>query len=184
MRVAWVVATNHAVGADTNLDAIKAIGPIWGSHETWRAWSTDNVVCHDRTRARELLDRAFQAVCNFYLPRTQYEFLQRPIGVKLYEGDFSMEVDAIDDIVSLHLAAAQSDIVLMLGFDLGPLESTTDRLAAHKWRNRHGLMRGLIANSGQTQWVVVNPAGDLDKAYQTLPNLTCDTMANALQLLA
>ena len=184
MRVAWVVATGHAVGADTNLNAIKAIGPIWGSHETWRAWSTDNVVCNDRTRARELLDRAFQAVCNFYVPRSEYEFLQRPVGVRLYEGLYREEVDAIDDIVTLHLCASCSDIVLMLGYDLTPIPKLEDRLARHRMINRHGLIRSIISASPETQWVVVDSAGDLDKAYQTLPNLTCDTMANALQLLA
>lgn len=183
MRVTWVVAHDHPLDPDSNIDLIRTVGPIWGSWETWRAWNTDNVVCHNRTRARELLDRAFQAVCNFYLPRSQYEFLQRPVGVKLYEGDYDMEVSGLEDVVAMHLASAQADIVLMLGFDLAPLQTIEDRLQRHKIQNRHGLLRGVIANSPNVQWVLVDHVPELDKAYQNIPNLTCDTMSSVLNLL-
>lgn len=183
MRVSWVVAQGHALDPSINIEAVRSIGSLWGSWQTWRAWSTDNVICHDRARARELLDRAFQAVCNFYVPRAQYEFLQRPVGVKLYEGDYNMEVDGLEDIVAMHLAGSQSDIVLLLGYDLSPLAAPDDRLERHKLQNRHGLMRGTMVANDQVQWVLVDHPAELDKAYQTLPNLTCDTMANVLQLL-
>lgn len=183
MRVSWVVAQGHPLDQHVNIDLVRSIGPLWGSWQTWRAWSTDNVVCHDRSRARELLDRAFQAVANFHVPRSQYEFLQRPVGVKLYEGDYDLEVDNLEDIVAMHLAAGQSDIVLMLGFDLSALISPEDRLAKLKLQNRHGLLRGTIVSNDQVQWVVIDHSSKLDKAYQDLPNLTCDTMANVLKLL-
>ena len=183
MRVCWAVAAGHTIDPAVEIDSMKAIGPIWGSWKTWRGCSTDNVICHDRQRARELLDRAFQAVCNFYLPRSQYEFLQRPLGIKLYEGDYQQEVDDIEDIIALHLAAASADLVLMLGYDLAKLPANDDRFEQHKLINRHGLIRGTIAATSQVQWVMIDPADDLDRAYQTLPNLTCDTMKSALQLL-
>lgn len=183
MRVNWAVASDYKIDPAINLDQIKSIGPVWGSYKTWRSCSTDNVICHEASKARELLDRAFQAVCNFYVPRSQYEFLQRPLGVKLYEGDFKEEVDNIEDIVTLHLVGAVSDIVLLLGYDLGTPQTTDDRLKKHKILNRHGLLHGVINNLPKVQWVVVDPPGDLDKAYKNLPNVTCDTMSNALQLL-
>lgn len=184
MRVNWAVATGYSIDPAVNLDHIKSAGPIWGSWQTWRSCATDNVICHSGAKARELLDRAFQAVCNFYVPRTEYEFLQRPIGVKLYEGEYHQEVDDIEDIVALHLCAAASDIVLMLGYDLGTMPDLQDKLAKHRMVNRHGLIHSIIKGSGQTQWVMIDNQIDLDQAYQNLPNLTCDTMASVLQLLA
>lgn len=184
MRVNWAVAKGYTIDPTVNVDKIKSIGPMWGSWQTWRSCATDNVICHSSSKARELLDRAFQAVCNFYVPRSEYEFLQRPVGVKLYEGSYREEVDDIEDIVALHLAGAVSDIVLMLGYDLGVLPDTEDRLERHRLTNRHGLMRSAIAGSAQTQWVAVDHHRNLDKAYQTITNLTCDTMESVLQLLA
>lgn len=183
MRVCWTVTADHMIDPAVNIDRLKAVGPIWGSWRTWRNCATDNVICHDRQRARELLDRAFQAVCNFYLPRSQYEFLQRPLGIKLYEGDYQQEVDDIEDIIALQLAAGSADIVLMLGYDLGKPPVKDDRFEQHKVVNRHGLIRSAISGSVQTQWVVIDHPNNLDNAYQNLPNLTCDTMQNALQLL-
>lgn len=183
MRVQWALANSYQPDPKIDLDSIKAIGPMWGSWKTWRSCNTDNVVCHPAAKARELLDRAFQAVCNFYVPRSQYEFLKRPVGVRLYEGEYAHEVDDVEDIVCLHLAGSQSDIVLLLGFNLEPITASEDRLATHKLVNRHGLIRGAFVSMPTVQWVVVDPPGKLDKAYQDLPNLTCDTMNNVLKLL-
>ena len=183
MRVAWAVAAAYQLDAAIVIDQIKAVGPVWGSWRTWRGCATDNVICHDRAKARELLDRAFQAVCNFYLPRPHYEFLQRPVGVKLYEGDYREQLDDLEDVIALQLAGSAADIVLMLGYDLSRMPTQDDRFEQHKLVNRHGLIRSTIADSAQVQWVVLDHMEDLDRAYQTLPNLTCDTMQNALQLL-
>ena len=102
--------------------------------------------------------------------------------MRFYDGDFDQELDNIEDIVAMHLAAASSDIVLMLGFEFVMPEKVTDRFEQHKITNRHGLVRSAIAGRPLVQWVAVD-TDDLDKSYQTLPNLTCDTMPNVLQLL-
>lgn len=184
MRVNWAVATSYSLDPTVNIDLIKGIGPLWGSWQTWRGCGTDNVICHSAAKARDLLDRAFQAVCNFYVPRTEYEFLKRPVGVKLYEGAYQEQVDDIEDIIAMHLCGSASDIVLLLGYDLAPMPDDLAKLDQHRMVNRHGLMRSAIANAAQTQWVVVDHPRDLDPAYQNLPNLTCDTMSSVLQLLA
>ena len=183
MRVAWCVAAGYQLDPAVDIDSIKAVGPIWGSWSTWRACATDNVICHDRGKARELLDRAFQAVCNFYVPRVHYEFLQRPVGVRLYEGDYQQQIDNVEDVIALQLVASTADLVLMLGYQMGGQSRPDDRLELHKLTNRHGLIRSALISQAQTQWVAIDHAGDLDKAYQSVPNLTCDTMQNALQLL-
>jgi hypothetical protein len=182
VKISWVVAAGHGLDPTISLEQIKSVGPVWGSWQTWRSCNTDNVICHQQQKARELLDRAFQAVCNFYIPRNLYEPLARPVGVRLYDGDYDGELDDVEDIVALHLAGASSDIVLIAGFDWTVPETVTDRFARHKIMNRHGLMRSAISNMPNTQWVAID-CEHMDKSYQTVTNLTCDTMKNALQLL-
>lgn len=184
MKLSWVIAQGHMLDPGISIESMKSVGATWGSWQTWREWSTDNVICHHPAKCRELLDRAFQAVCNFHVPRAQYEFLQRPVGVRLYEGDYNMDVDGLEDIVAMHLASHQSDIVLMLGFDLAPIVVSQDPLERHRLQNRYGLLRGTIVTNNRVQWVLVDHTKKLDKAYQALPNLSCDSMSSVLKLLA
>ena len=184
MRISWVYAQGYSLDPTVDINKIKDVGPTWGGWQTWRSCGTDNVICHELSKARELTQRAFHAVCNFYIPKKNYESLSRPVGVKLYEGEFPQETLAIQDIISLHLAAQNSDIVLMMGFDLAtPVLPEDDRFEKHRILNQHGLIRGVVSGNPDVQWVVVDHAGDLDKAYQILPNLTCDNMENVIQLL-
>jgi hypothetical protein len=182
MKISWVVASDYQLDPAVDVEQIKSVGSIWGSWRTWRACNTDNVIGHDQAKSRELLDRAFQAVCNFYIPRGLYESLGRPLGIRLYDGNFEGEVDNIEDVVALHLAGAESDIVLMLGFDWQISEDLPDRFERHKITNRHGLIRSVIVARDRTQWVAID-CSKLDKNYQNLANLTCDSLENALQLL-
>lgn len=183
MRVNWIFSAVYNPAPEIDLERIKSIGPTWGSYKSWRACQSDNVICHDLVQSQALLKRAFQAVCNFYLPRANYQDLGRPLGVKLYDGDYKAQVDDLEDIIAMHLVAANSDIVLMCGFDLGKPEITDDRYDKHKLVNRHGLIRQIIHGNPKVQWVLVDHTKKLDKAYENLDNLTCDTMDNALQLL-
>lgn len=183
MRVNWIFADSYQNGPAVDIELIKSIGSTWGSWRTWRSCNTENVICHDRAKAQELIGRAFQAVCNFYVPKKHYQDLNRPVGVKLYDGDFTQELDHLEDIISMHLVAGVSDIVLLVGFNFGTPAATDDQFEQHKLRNYHGLMRSTIVNSETVQWVAVDHPAEMDKAYQNLPNLTCDTMKNVLQLL-
>jgi len=183
VRVNWVVPSNYQIDPTVDPTQLKLVGPLWGSWRTWRSCTTDNVICYDFAKARELLDRAFQSVCNFYLPRRYYQELGRPLGVKLYDGEFAHDLDHPEDIVTMHLAAGVSDIVLLLGFNFGDIVLPEDKLAQHKLKNWHGLIRSVIAADPKIQWVAVDHPAQFDKSYQNLPNLTCDTMANALKLL-
>ena len=184
MNITWVVATGHQINPIVDIDVLKNVGPIWGSWTTWRSCSTDNVVCQDLGRARELIQRDFQKSCNFYTNEQYHSDLGRPTGVKYYGGSFDQEVDSIDDIISLHLATAASEIVLMMGFDFLPIVETADRFELHKIRNRYGLVRSLISNNADTQFVLIDHPKKLEKTYQELSNLTCDKLGNVLKLLA
>jgi hypothetical protein len=184
MKINWVYAEGYAFDPTADLETIKNIGPSWGSWKTWRGCSTDNVVCHNISKTKELLQRAFQSVCNLHVPKSQYQNLGRPLGVKLYDGNFQQELDQTEDVIALHLASTQSDIVLLLGFDLSTQTLPDDDFEKHKIRNYYGLIRSAIRNSPETQFVLVDHSKDLDKAFKEIPNLTCDIMANVLKLLS
>ena len=183
MRINWVFADGYQLDPVVEPERLKGIGPTWGSWRTWRSCSTDNVICHDLDKSTELVGRALQAVCNFYVPQRHYQSLNRPLGIKLYDSEFAFEIPHVEDVIALHLVKQSSDIVLMLGFDLSTPVPTGDKLKDTQIKHYHGMIRSAINGSPDTQWVLVDHSRDLDKAYQNLTNLTCDTMANALQLL-
>jgi hypothetical protein len=183
MRINWVFAAGYHLDPSLDLERIKSIGPSWGSWQTWRSCGTDNVICHDSVKAKELITRAFQAVCNFYVPKNIYQDLNRPVGIRLYDGDYIEQINNIEDIVGMHLVAEQSDLVLLVGYDFSKPIIPPDRFEEHKIRNRHGLMRSVIASTPECQWVLVDHPAEIDKAYSELSNITCDKMESVLKLL-
>lgn len=183
IRVNWVFGSHYQVDPSWDLDEMKSVGPFWGSWRTWRSCGTDNVICHDFSKCRELIQRQFQDNCNFYIPSHHYQGLGRPPNVTIYHGDFTAEVDHIEDIVACHLASDHCDIMLIVGFDLAQNEPTQDRYQNHKRHNHLSLMRSIILGKSAVQWVVLDHAKKFDDRFQNLPNLTCDTIANVLKLL-
>ena len=183
MRITWVLADETVLSPDQDIAQLKMIGSTWGSWRTWRAYGTDNVICHDVKKASELLKRAFQAVCNFYLPNEHYALLDRPLGVNLYQGAFVHDVVRQEEIIALHLAASQSDIVLLLGFDCSEQENSTDLMQEHQAQHYQGLFRQVILDNPEKQWVLIDHDADIRQSLDDLPNLTKDTMSNALTLL-
>lgn len=183
MNICWIAATGYTLDPVYDVEQLKSIGPIWGSWATWRSCATDNVICHDRVRAQELTTRDFHRRSNFYTHRDFYQTLGRPTGVRWYDGKFDMAVDAVDDIVALHLAAQTADVALLLNFQFGPFTDPVDTFEKHKLANRHGLIHSIIDQTPQTQWVAVDHVGKMHTPYQGLSNLTCDLLPNVLQLL-
>lgn len=185
MNVSWVAASKYVSDAAVDVEKIKSIGPVWGSQSTWRSCETDNVVCHDVQSAEALVARQFHQRCNFYTYKNNYQLLGRPQGIYLYDNtvNFDIEVDCIDDVIAMHLAAARSDVVLLLGFDFARSAESDDRYNLHKVNNWHRMVRGCIAQNTETQWVAVDHCADFDEVYTELSNLTCDKMTNVLKLL-
>jgi hypothetical protein len=180
MRVSCVIADAFA---NTTIDPeqLKSLGPTWGSWRTWRTWNTDNVLCHDLGRARDLLQRAFQAVCNFYVPNRHFSALNRPTRVQVYEGDFPGEMDHPEDIVAMHLAAVSSDLILLLGYGLSATTSE-DRFERHKHTNYLNAFRATLNTYPDVQFVLIDHSGDLEKSLLSITNLTCDKYETVLQL--
>jgi hypothetical protein len=171
-----------AVGPHIDINRLKDVGPLWGSWKTWRAGQTDNVVCHDQLKASELLQRDFQNSCNFYIPDSVYASLDRPLGVKVYAGEFVHDVIRQEEIVAMHLAATTSDIVLMLGWNLSKLEQDADLLRANQNRHHRNLIRQAFVTYSQIQWVIVDHVEDIDPNLVNLPNVVTDTLLSVLAL--
>ena len=106
MKINWVVADATVIAPDVDITAIKNIASIWGSWRTWRGCSTDNVVCNDAGKARELLKRNMQEMYNMYIPESMYAELDRPRSVRLFGGQFTFAVDNQDELIAIHLELA------------------------------------------------------------------------------
>ena len=183
MNINWVVANSYVPDPTVDLDQLKSCGAFWGGWQTWRACGTDNVICHDMGKASDLIKRAFHAVCNFYMPNSIYASLDRPAGVRLYEGNFVHDLDNHEEIVALHLVAGISDVVLLLGYDLSEPEKLADRLQEHRALNYRNLLKQAIQDNPMVQWVAVDHEKEFRKDLQDLTNLTCDSLSNCLKLL-
>lgn len=180
MRINWVLADTAEINPAIDIERIKSIGPIWGGWRTWRSYATDNVVCHEESDARNLVSRNFHSRCNMYLPESVYQAVDRPMGVKLYQGQFHETVDHPDEIVAMHLAATVSDIVLLVGFDLASRNLDNDRLAKHKWHNYVQYFYHIVKNNPDVQWVILDHSTDVEKIMKDLSNLQFDTLDNVL----
>ena len=182
MNISWVLADSAAIDPTQNIDALKRIGAFWGSWRTWRAYQTDNVICHDQAKAAELTKRNFQTQCNFYIPNAVHTALERPAGVRLYAGEFVHDVVRQEEIVAVHLAATTSDIVLLLGWDLTELLPNPNRLQANQTQHHRNLLWQALKDYGHIQWVVVDHPEPLDPNLANLENVVTDTMSAVLAL--
>lgn len=183
MKINWIFAAEHRLDPSIDINQIKNIGSTWGSWKTWRSCGTDNVICDDLNKCRELFKRSFQNNCNFYVPKRYFADLGRPNGVKFYDGEFQEQLEDVEDVIAMHFLASMSDIVLLVGFDLRKPPPTDDKFVKHRIQNRLGLIRSILVNNAQTQWVLVDHEDPLDKGFQDITNLTCDKMENVIQLL-
>lgn len=183
MNISWVIADAAELDPTQAIEPLKRLGAFWGSWRTWRAYKTDNVICHDQTKAVELLQRQFQSHCNLYIPESVYNSLEQPSSVNIYAGDFVHDTDRQEEIVALHLAATTSDIVLLLGFDLTKLTPNPDKLLAHRAQHYRNLVRAAFTQYSNTQWVLVNHAGKLDRPISSCENVVTDNLENVLALI-
>lgn len=184
MRINWVVADATVFPPDVDVNALKDIAAIWGGWRTWRGCSTDNVVCDDAGKARELLKRNMNEMCNMYVPSAVYAELDRPKGVRLYEGRFTFEIDNKDELISIQLVSGQSDVVLLIGFDWTEKPESTDRLIAHRATNYQRFIKDTISSNPNVQWVLVDHDGEVMPELAEFENLTKDTLENVIELLA
>lgn len=183
MRIGTVFAAGFKPQNAETIQDFGTIGTTWGSWKTWRDCATQNVICHDITKAQELCQKAMHAVCKLHVPESFFATLGRPTGLVLYQGQFQNQIQDIEDIISMNLAQAQADVILLLGYQLGNPGVVPDKAQATRIKHRLGLIRSCLSRNSQTQWVIIDHEGDPDQAFTDLPNVTCDSYANVLNLL-
>lgn len=184
MNIQWVLADDLILDPTIDVNRMKSGGAFWGSWKTWRAYNTDNVICHDMNKAQELIKRAFHSTCNFYIPNSVYVSLDRPKGVKLYEGDFmGHDVNNKDELVAMYLAATISDVILLVGFDLSEKPKNPDKLTEVLARNYRGLAIQAIKSNPQVQWILVDHPTELMPELAELPNIGKDSFENVFKIL-
>lgn len=183
MKFSWVIADNAQLDPTVDLNRLKDIGSTWGGWRTWRTFQTDNVICHDMSKASDLINREFYKICNFYIPNSVYTALNSPVGVKLYEGDFIHDIDCHEEIVAMHLAASTSDIVLLLGFDFTERVPLADKLNEHKAHNYRSLVLQAINSNPTIQWLAIDHRGEVEKNVLNLTNFSTDVLDNVFSTL-
>ena len=183
MKTCWVLAQDIGPGA-VDPAALSNVAETWSTVDNWREYQTDNVVCHELKQAINLVRRAFHAVATLYVPREYYTELGRPVGVKLYEGEFKDNaIDNKEDIVMLNLVAPTNDIVLMYGFDLSPVDETADKLEQRfKKAYRHNIAT-IMKSNPDVQFVLVDYYLEVADNIKGLENLTLDSLDAVLELL-
>lgn len=182
MNINWVLSNSAILDPTVDLGRMKELGSFWGGWKTWRACQTDNVLCHDIEQADRLIKKQFHQTCNFYIPNSMYVNLGRPAGVKLYQGDFVHDVYDHEDIVAMHLAAVNCDIVLLVGFDFSEPVKLEDKLAEHRAYNYRSLTKQVIVDNPQVQWLLIDHQKPLRKDLEHVPNLDQDDLKNVLEL--
>ena len=184
MKTNWVVADSAVIPPDVDISVLKDIAAIWGSWRTWRGCGTDNVICNEAGQARDLLKRRMNEMCNMYVPVAIYAELDRPRSVKIYQGQFTFEIDRKEELIAMQLVSAQSDIVLLLGFDWTEKPISTDRLIAHRTLNYRRFVKDLISNNPLVQWVLVEHPDAVHPDLAQFENLTCSSLEETIELLS
>jgi hypothetical protein len=183
MNVCWVLSENIP-SEFVDHTTLSTVAPVWGPLSTWREYQCDNTICYDFDDAHKMLKRAFHAVTNFYIPKNYYVDLGRPVGVKLFEGEFKdSAISHKEDIIILNLVSSVHDIVLLIGFDLSPVDETLDAAEQRMLKAYRHNVKTIIEDNPNTQFVLVNYEFDLAENLKELENLTQDTVDEVIDLL-
>lgn len=172
MNISWVFSNNAKVKKQ-HIEKLKDIGSTWGGWKTWKTCKTDNAICHEHVQSKFLIGADFHKNCNFYVPESMRT--ENIVGLNFFGGEFQHEMIDHEEIIALHLASINSDIVLLYGF---AFSAATDK----KVVNYQGLFREAIKASEDVQWVLIDTT--VPEFLMDLPNLTSDTLKNVLKLLS
>jgi hypothetical protein len=182
VRFNWVLSQAFSACEDQDWQRIQNCAPTWSGAGP-RQITAQNSICSNAAACLQLLKSAAYQRTNLYVPHDFWLEHGQPTVVRVFQATPYPNITDVDDIIALHLAAAHSDIVLMLGFDLclntGPIDGKTAKIM----QDYHGLLRSLIVNTPETQFVAIDQPQILSASYQGIANLTCDTLQAVLTLM-
>lgn len=183
MRFNWVLSHNFYTCNDQDWQRIQNCAPTWSALDDQRPLSVQNCVASDASVCLTAIKSEYYRTANLYVPYDFWSAHGRPSVVQVFQTTHYPKIQHLDDIVALHLAAANSDIVLLLGFDFELRVGPVDTRTAKHLQEYHGLLRSCLVNNPLTQFVAVDHGPDFDTAYKNIANLTCDTLQAVLTLL-
>lgn len=168
INIAWAIAKDYQLPPRYDTRLLHAIGPIWSSWRNWRTYGSDNCICLETADIDYCVTQEYHKYCNLYIPDSYQLTEQLPI--KRFTGLGQINLPNSIDIVTLHLAAAWQDIILLLGFDL----SVNSMLENY--------VMSAVSQYSKCQWVCIDSPIDY-QPDKTFENFTCDSLDNVLKSL-
>jgi len=183
MKTCWLLS-QEIPNDFVDREILTSVAPIWGPLTIWKQYQCDNTICYNLKDARDMIKRAFHAVTHFYVPKDFYADLGRPVGVRMFEGEFKDNaISNKEDIIGLNLVAPAHDIVLLVGFNLGPVSDELDPIEQRFLKAYRHNIKTIIQDNPNTQFVLVNYEQELAENFKDLDNLTIDTVDSVVELL-
>lgn len=181
-RISWILDDNSNCRPSYNVEEMRQIGPLWGGLDTYREWYTDNVVSLDLNESRTFVSRNLHLNANLHVPQTHYGSLDRPKGIRLFEHGYTELFPRQNQLCSIMLLGGHHDILLLLQFKVNK-NLTGDKLWDHNEKVYIRELKAAIASFEDTQFVAIDSSDDIAEELKELPNFTCDSYENVLELL-
>jgi hypothetical protein len=182
MKIGW--ALSEQIGKNvSNIDSLKDVAPTWGSCSIYDNYNVDNIICNDIKQAERLIQHSVQDTANFYMQMDDFKTLGNPPNVKTFQGIFNdTTINFKDDIVTMNVVTSMYDIVLLLGFKLTKPKAKAEQIAKHKQLAYLHNIKTIIKSNEDKQFVLVNYKGKLSNEFESLENLSRDSLVNVLKL--
>jgi len=181
MKIAWLLS--EQLTSTIDVEKLKDSAPTWGSCKIFNKYLVDNVICNDIKTIKKLTDRQVQKQTNLFVPADIISQLGNPPNLKGYQGEFAdPNINFKDDIVALNVVSSMYDIILLVGFKFTKPKST-DKLKQHKQLAYLHNIKTIVETNEDKQFVLVNYKGKLSKDFDSIDNLTRDSLGNVLELV-
>ena len=183
MKIGW--ALSEQIGKKVvEIGTLQDVAPTWGSCSIYNDYSVDNVICNDIKQAERLIQHNVQDSVNFYMPQKDCSTLGNPANIKTFQGAFDdPNINFKDDIVTLNVVTATYDIILLLGFKFTKPKAKAEQLDKHKQLAYLHNVKTIIKENEDKQFVLVNYKGKLSADFDSIENLSRDSLANVLELV-
>lgn len=182
MKLGWALSENIGKNV-TKIDQLQEVAPTWGSCSIYNNYNIDNIICCDIKQSERLIQHNVQNKVNFYMQHDNFSALGNPPNVKTFQGAFKdPNINFKDDIVVLNVVTNMYDIILLLGFKFTKPSPKAEKLEEHKQLAYLHNVKTIIESNQDKQFVLVNYRGKLSKDFDSMENLSRDSLANVLEL--
>ena len=182
MKIGWALSEN--IGKNVaEIEQLQEVAPTWGSCSIYNNYNVDNIICNDIKQSKRLIQHNIQNEVNFYMPNDNFSTLGNPPNIKTFQGAFKdPNINFKDDIVTLNVVTATYDIILLLGFKFTKPKAKAEQLEQHKQLAYLHNVKTIIEENPDKQFVLVNYKGKLSKDFDSIENLSRDSLVNVLEL--